>query len=406
MAQPPPAATAADTVLPDAPGSGQSPDPPPPLANAPQQLVAGLLGKADIRINGDRPWDMQLHDPAALERALAEGNLGLGEAYMAGAWDCNQLDGFFDRLLRAHLEREVAPARIAWHALQVRMFNRQNRTRAWQVGKTHYDLGNRFYEAMLDPLMVYSCGYWRDADTLAQAQVAKLDLICRKLGLKPGMRVLDIGCGWGSFMGYAAEHYGAHCIGVTVSKEQARYSQQRYTGLPLEFLLQDYRELDQDALGGPVDRIVSVGMFEHVGHKNHREYMEVAERCLADDGLFLLHTIGKNQRDSVPDRWIDKHIFPNGETPSIGQVGDAIDGLFVAEDLHNFGADYDPTLMAWHANFEAAWPQFSDELGETFRRKWRYYLLSCAGAFRARELQLWQWVLSKNGVTGGYQRPG
>ncbi|MGY0557452.1 MULTISPECIES: cyclopropane fatty acyl phospholipid synthase [unclassified Lysobacter] len=404
MTQPTPATAARDT--PEAQTPHPAPDPSPPLANAPQQLVAGLLGKADIRINGDRPWDMQLHDPAALERALAEGNLGLGEAYMAGAWDCEQLDGFFDRLLRAHLEREVAPARIAWHALQVRMFNRQNRTRAWQVGKTHYDLGNRFYEAMLDPLMVYSCGYWRDADTLAQAQVAKLDLICRKLDLKPGMRVLDIGCGWGSFMGYAAEHYGVHCIGVTVSKEQARYSQQRYAGLPLEFVLQDYRELDQDTLGGPVDRIVSVGMFEHVGHKNHREYMEVAERCLADDGLFLLHTIGKNQRDAVPDRWIDKHIFPNGETPSTGQIGDAIDGLFVAEDVHNFGAYYDPTLMAWHANFEAAWPQFADELGETFRRKWRYYLLSCAGAFRARELQLWQWVLSKNGVAGGYQRPG
>jgi cyclopropane-fatty-acyl-phospholipid synthase len=258
---------------------------------------------------------------------------------------------------------------------------------------------------MLDPLMAYSCAYWRNAGTLAAAQVAKLELICRKLGLQPGMRVLDIGCGWGSFMGYAAEHHGVQCIGVTVSKEQARYAQERYAGLPLEFRLQDYRELDEHTLGGRVDRIVSVGMFEHVGHKNHRQYMEVAERCLGDDGLFLLHTIGKNERDSTPDRWIDKHIFPNGETPSIGQIGDAIDGLFIAEDVHNFGADYDRTLMAWHANFEAAWPRFAHELGETFHRKWRYYLLSCAGAFRARELQLWQWVLSRNGVSGGYRRP-
>ncbi|MGH8084894.1 MAG: cyclopropane fatty acyl phospholipid synthase [Lysobacter sp.] len=374
------------------------------LDTAPQQLVAGLLGRADIRINGDRPWDMQLHDPAALERALAEGNLGLGEAYMAGAWDCDQLDGFFDHLLRAHLDREVQPARLAWHALQVRVFNRQSRTRAWQVGKAHYDLGNDFYAAMLDPRLAYSCGYWRDASSLAEAQEAKLDLICRKLGLQPGMRVLDIGCGWGSLMGYAAEHYGVQCIGVTVSKEQAAWARERYTGLPLEFRLQDYRELDAPSLGGPVDRLVSVGMFEHVGRKNHRAYMEVAARCLRDDGLFLLHTIGKNRRDSVPDRWIDKHIFPNGDLPSVGQVGDAIDGLFVAEDLHNFGADYDHTLMAWHANFEAAWSRFADELDETFHRKWRYYLLSCAGAFRARELQLWQWVLSKDGVRGGYCR--
>ena len=385
-----------------APAVAGVPSPPaaaPRLETAPQQLVAGLLGRADIRINGDRPWDMQLHDPAALERALAEGNLGLGEAYMAGAWDCDQLDGFFDHLLRAHLDREVQPARLAWHALQVRMFNRQSRTRARQVGKAHYDLGNDFYEAMLDPRLAYSCGYWRDADTLAAAQEAKLDLICRKLGLQPGMRVLDIGCGWGSLMGFAAEHYGVQCVGVTVSKEQAAWARERYAGLPLEFRLQDYRELDET-----FDAIVSVGMFEHVGRKNHRAYMEVAARCLRDDGLFLLHTIGKNRRDSVPDRWIDKHIFPNGDLPSVGQVGDAIDGLFVAEDLHNFGADYDHTLMAWHANFEAAWPRFADALGETFHRKWRYYLLSCAGAFRARELQLWQWVLSKGGVRGGYRR--
>ena len=370
------------------------------LDSAPQQLVAGMLGRADIRIDGDRPWDMRLHDPGALERALAEGNLGLGEAYMAGAWDCERLDAFFDHLLRAHIDREVQPARLAWHALQVRLFNRQNRTRAWQVGRAHYDLGNDFYEAMLDPLMAYSCGYWRDADTLAAAQEAKLELICRKLRLQPGMRVLDIGCGWGSFMGYAARHHGVEGVGVTVSREQAEWARERYAGLPLTFRLEDYRELDDR-----FDAIVSVGMFEHVGRKNHRQYMEVAARCLADDGLFLLHTIGKNRRDAVPDRWIDKHIFPNGETPSIGQIGDAIDGVFVCEDLHNFGADYDRTLMTWHDNFEAAWPRFAERLGETFRRKWRYYLLSCAGAFRARELQLWQWVLSKDGVRGGYHRP-
>ena len=382
------------------------------LDTAPRQWVAGLLGRADIRIVADdagddaRPWDMRLHDPAALDRALAEGNLGLGEAYMAGAWDCDRLDVFFEHLLRAHLDREVQPAQLAWHALQVKLFNRQNRRRAWQVGKAHYDLGNDFYAAMLDPRMAYSCGYWQGgARDLAQAQEAKLDLVCRKLGLQPGMRLLDIGCGWGSLMGYAAENYGVHCIGVTVSKEQAAFAQQRYAGLPLEFRLQDYRELDADMLGGPVDRIASIGMFEHVGRRNHRVFMEVARRCLADDGLVLLHTIGKNRRKSVPDRWIDRHIFPNGDLPSIGQVGDALDGLFVCEDLHNFGADYDPTLMAWHANFEAAWPRFAEALGETFRRKWRYYLLSCAGAFRARELQLWQWLLSKDGVPGGWSRP-
>ena len=253
---------------------------------------------------------------------------------------------------------------------------------------------------MLDPRMTYTCGYWKDADNLADAQEAKLELICRKLQLMPGMRVLDIGCGWGSFMGYAAEHYGVSCVGVTISKEQAEWAQKRYAGLPLEFRLQDYRETNER-----FDRIVSIGMFEHVGRKNHRTYTEVAHRCLEDGGLFLLHTIGKNVRDTVPDPWIDKYIFPNGDLPSIGQIADAVDGLFVVEDLHNFGADYDRTLMAWHENFSSAWPNFSKNLGERFRRMWNYYLLSCAGAFRARDIQLWQWVLSKEGVSGRYDRP-
>ncbi|MBW8822948.1 MAG: cyclopropane fatty acyl phospholipid synthase [Xanthomonadales bacterium] len=390
----------ADARPPDAPVGA------PLLDTAPRRWVTELLGRAGIRINGDDPWDIRLHDPVALDRAAAEGNLGFGEAYMAGQWDCAALDMLFERVLRAHLDRDIHPARLAWHSLQARLTNRQSRRRAWQVGKAHYDLGNAFYAAMLDPRMAYSCGWWQDgAHDLAQAQEAKLELVCRKLGLQPGMRVLDIGCGWGSFMGYATERHCVHCIGVTVSREQAAYAQERYAGLPLEFRLQDYRDLDAAALGGPVDRIVSIGMFEHVGHRNHRAYMEVAHRCLRDDGLFLLHTIGKNLRDLMVDPWIDKYIFPNGDLPALGQIGDALDGLFVCEDLHNFGADYDPTLMAWHANFESAWPRFADALGETFRRRWRYYLLSCAGAFRARELQLWQWLLSKDGIPGGWRRP-
>jgi cyclopropane-fatty-acyl-phospholipid synthase len=214
------------------------------------------------------------------------------------------------------------------------------------------------------------------------------------------MRLLDIGCGWGSLMGYAAERYGVECVGITVSREQTAWAKARYAGLPLEFRLQDYRSVNER-----FDRIASVGMFEHVGHKNHRTYMEVARRCLADDGLFLLHTIGKNERHTVTDPWIDKHIFPNGDLPAIGQIADAAEGLFVVEDLHNFGADYDTTLMAWHANFETAWPRFRDRLGDRFQRMWRYYLLSCAGAFRARDMQLWQWVFSPEGVGGGYRRP-
>ncbi|WP_084596193.1 cyclopropane fatty acyl phospholipid synthase [Pseudomonas massiliensis] len=368
-------------------------------ASSSLRFAQQLLARAGIGMHGVQPWDMTIKDASVPQRALAEGNLGLGEAYMDGSWDAERLDEFFARLLRAGVADMVNPAALMFHAVKAKLLNLQNRERAWQVGEQHYDLGNDFYESMLDARMTYTCGYWKDASNLEQAQEAKLELICRKLRLQPGQRVLDIGCGWGSFMSYAAQHYGVECVGVTISREQCDWAKARYPDLPLEFRLQDYRDVDEQ-----FDHIVSVGMFEHVGRKNHRGYMETAHRCLKDDGLFVLHTIGKNHRNSTTDRWIDKYIFPNGDLPSIGQIGDAIDGLFVAEDLHNFGADYDKTLMAWCANFEAAWPKFAERMGERFFRMWRYYLLSCAGAFRARDIQLWQWVLSKHGVLGGYER--
>jgi cyclopropane-fatty-acyl-phospholipid synthase len=360
-----------------------------------------LLARADVRIGGTRPWDIQLKDRLVPQHVLARGSLGLGEAYVDGRWECDHLDQFFSRIMRARLENEVRPGTLILHALRARLTNRQSARRAWQVGERHYDIGNDFYAGMLDRRMTYTCAFWANgAQTLDSAQEDKLDLICRKLQLRPGMRLLDIGCGWGSLMGFAAEYYGVTCVGVTISREQVQWATQRYRGLPLEFRLQDYRTLDER-----FDRIASVGMFEHVGMKNYRTYMEVAHRCLSDDGLFLLHTIGKNRRQAAPDPWIDRYIFPNGELPSLDQIGEAADSLFITEDLHNFGADYDRTLMAWHQNFEAAWPRFETRLGARFYRMWRYYLLSCAGLFRAREAQLWQWVFSKHGVPGGYQRP-
>lgn len=363
------------------------------------EQLAQLLAAADVRLDGGRPWDIQLLAPGVPERVLAQGNLGLGEAYMDGWWACDALDELFDHLLRANLGERVQPLVIAWHALRARWSNLQTERRAWFVGQRHYDLGNHFYAAMLDRRMAYTCAFWQGAQTLDEAQEHKLDLVCRKLGLQPGMRVLDIGCGWGSFMRFAAERYGVDCVGVTISTEQAALGRELCAGLPVAFRLADYRSLDER-----FDRVVSLGMFEHVGRKNHIGYMQVAQRCLKDDGLFLLHTIGRNEHGHGTDPWIDRYIFPNGELPTIADIGRACERRFVVEDVHNFGADYDRTLMAWHANFEAAWPRFEATLGERFRRMWRYYLLSCAGAFRARDIQVWQWVLSKPGRAGVYPR--
>ncbi|MCG8463679.1 MAG: cyclopropane fatty acyl phospholipid synthase [Xanthomonadales bacterium] len=367
-----------------------------------RQALVALLKPAGISINGPQPWDIQLNDPQALSRIVREGSLGLGESYMEGQWSCERLDILFERALRAGLDHRLQ--RLGWQQwLLQTLANPQSILRSRQVGLAHYDLGNRFFASMLDSRMTYTCGYWLRARNLEEAQLAKLDLICRKLGLQPGMRLLDIGCGWGSLMRYAAERYGVECVGLTISKEQAEYGSQLMGDLPVRFEFADYREY-QPSRAQSFDRIASVGMFEHVGHKNYEAYFNTVSRCLKPDGLCLLHTIGKNRPAAGTDPWINRYIFPNGEIPALSQIMPAIDGRFVVEDLHNFGCDYDHTLMAWHENFEQHWPQLKSRYDERFYRMWRYYLLSCAGAFRARSLQLWQLVLSPHGVEQGYRR--
>lgn len=379
----------------DIPASEPAHKKPDPLST----WAVDFLKHADIAVNGERPWDMRVHNDAVFKRVVREGSLGLGEAYMDGWWDCEALDQFFTRVLESHLETHFEWNRhVLLHAVLGKVVNMQSRKRAYQVGEHHYDIGNDLYEQMLDPTMMYSCGYWKHASTLTEAQQHKLDLICRKLHLKPGQTLLDIGCGWGGLAAFAARNYGVHVTGVTISKEQAALATQRCQSLPVEIRLADYRTLT-----GSFDRIVSVGMFEHVGPKNYRTYMKVAERCLKDDGLFLLHTIGTTYPWGVPDPWINKYIFPNGVLPATSHIARAYEGLFVMEDWHNFGADYDKTLMAWHENFVRAWPSLRETYGDRFYRMWTYYLLSCAGYFRSRRGELWQIVLSKYGVKGGYE---
>jgi cyclopropane-fatty-acyl-phospholipid synthase len=361
-------------------------------------LVKDILALADIKINGDNPWDIHVNNEKFFKRALTEGELGIGESYMDGWWDCKSIDQMIFRILRSHLDQKVKKklSLLIPVALAV-LFNRQSKSRAFEVGEKHYDIGNDLFQNMLDKRMNYSCAYWKNASTLDEAQENKLDLICRKIELKPGMRVLDIGCGWGAFGKFAAEKYGAEVVGLTVSKNQVELGKKLCNGLPVEFRLQDYRDLNEK-----FDRIVSVGMIEHVGYKNYRTYFKVANRCLKDDGLFLLHTIGEIKSAVANDPWTEKYIFPNSMLPSIKQLGEAIEGLFVMEDLHNFGAYYDKTLMAWKENFENNWDKIKVNYDERFYKMWRYFLLSSAGAFRARKNQLWQIVLSKDGIVGGY----
>lgn len=363
-----------------------------------RSFVKNILALADVRVDGGRPWDITVKNDRFYKRVIQGGSLSLGESYMDGWWDSPALDQFFEKILSADLDRKIAKNfNFLLHLFIVKTFNLQTRSRAFEIGKRHYDLGNDLYKAMLDKRMIYTCGYWKDAKNLDEAQEHKLDLVCRKLGLKTGDRILDIGCGWGGFAKFAAEKYGVSVVGITVSKEQLNLGKEICRGLPIELRLQDYRGLNEK-----FDHIVSLGMFEHVGKKNYRTYMQIVDRCLKDDGLFLLHTIGSNLRSNSPDPWIAKYIFPNSIIPTSLNVAQAASDIFVIEDWHNFGSDYDKTLMSWHKNFETHWTGLRNLYDERFRRMWNYFLLCCAGSFRARKSQLWQIVLSKNGVRGGY----
>ncbi|HUX13865.1 MAG TPA: cyclopropane fatty acyl phospholipid synthase [Spirochaetia bacterium] len=355
-----------------------------------EKAIRELLSTVDIRVGDNRAWEIQVTDPRFFERVLAEGSLGIGEAFMDGWWDCASIDEMISRVLAGDLRTRVRRSvRVLLLAARARLTNRQKIARAFNIGTRHYDLGNELYAATLDRGLNYSCGYWKQASTLDAAQEAKLDLVCRKIGLEPGMRVLDIGCGWGGFAAHAAEKYGAEVVGVTVSQEQAEFARNRCAKLPVEVRMQDYRSVDER-----FDRIVSIGMVEHVGYRNYRTFMETASRCLAADGLFLLHTIGSNVSVHSTDPWLDRYIFPDGMLPSVRQLAAASEGLFRIEDLHNFGPDYDRTLMAWAENFTRNWDSLKRRYDDRFYRMWTYYLLSSAGSFRSHENQLWQIVYS------------
>ncbi|MDB5030778.1 cyclopropane fatty acyl phospholipid synthase [Mucilaginibacter sp.] len=366
---------------------------------SPKQIIEHLFNVAGIKINGNDPWDIRVNNEKIYDRILNKNSLGMGEGYMEGWWDCDDLDGLFFRILVNQMDGRI-PIDLGTilTVLKARLFNQQTKEKAKEVAYKHYDIGNDLYKKMLDKRMIYSCGYWENAQTLDEAQEAKLDLICRKLKLESGMRLLDVGCGWGGLAKYAAEKYGVSVVGVTLSEPQATIAREINKGLPVDIRVQDYRDLNEQ-----FDRIVSVGMFEHVGYKNYSAYMEKISASLTTDGIFLLHTIGGNTTETSTDPWINKYIFPNGMRPSAKQIATAIEPVFVLEDWHNFGLYYDRTLVEWLKNFEQSWPAISKDYNETFHRMWRYYLTVSAVSFRVRKNQLWQIVLTKQSSLKGYQ---
>jgi len=352
-----------------------------------------FLESIDVEINGNRPWDLTVHNPDLFKSILFNGSLGFGESYMKGWFDCERLDLFFEKVLKQGVSTEIQSIPLFLGRVKSKFRNLQSISRAFQVAEQHYDIGNDLFSLMLDKTMMYTCGYWtKDVNILEESQLAKLDLVAKKLDLKPGMKVLDIGCGWGGAAKHFANNYGVNVVGITVSKEQIAYAKENSGNMDVDFRLMDYRDLNET-----FDAIYSIGMFEAVGYKNYREFFEIVRGCLKDDGAFLLHTIGGNESTTTTDPWVEKYIFPNGMMPSAEQITKASEGIFIFDDWHNIGPHYDKTLMCWYENFVNNYEKLKTKYDNEFYRMWTFWLLSSAANFRSRTLQLWQVLFSLEG---------
>ena len=370
-----------------------------------QRLIQDILDTAGIELNGRNPWDIQVHDKRFYSRLLKNPSLSAGESYMDGWWDCDRLDELFCRIMIAQSQIKFRDWHFLFRNLKNYIFNLQTIKHSREVAKTHYDLDNQLYIRMLGASMAYTCAYWKDASCLDQAQNNKYDLVCHKLSIKPGDNILELGCGWGGFAKFAATKYACTITSVNISEQQVMFARELCAGLPITVHQADYRDMTlYNSRNIQFDKVVSIGMCEHIGSKNYAGFMRIAHEQLKNNGLFLLHTIGNNKTYGSLDPWINKYIFPNGAIPSIKQLGGSMENYFVMEDWHNFGKDYDKTLMAWYENFNTNWPELSARYDQRFYRMWVYYLLSCAGTFRARDLQLWQIVLSKGRGQESYLR--
>ncbi|KUO56386.1 MAG: hypothetical protein APF80_13630 [Alphaproteobacteria bacterium BRH_c36] len=371
--------------------------------------IRGLCAKADVGIDGGRSWDIRVRDQRFYDCVIADGSLGLGEAYMRGYWEANDLFGCISHILSC--DQLCAHKNYGWRTslafLKARLLNVQSISQTRSLADVHYNLNTELFEHMLGPSMAYSCAYWLNAATLDDAQIAKFDLICRKLHLKEGERLLDIGCGWGGFAHYAAENYGVEVVGITVADEQAAYARELCTGLPVEIFCGDYREFPTAEIC--FDKAASIGMIEHVGTRNYRTLFSTVESALRPRGLFLLHSITSPVSSEVGEPWLTTYIFPGGVLPSMRQLSESAERLFVLQDMQNIGPHYTPTLRAWLDNFEAWWETASPyakpsiwNSQEAFYRMWRYYLSSCAAEFHVGGSQVAQLVYSKGHLPGCY----
>ena len=371
-----------------------------------KQWVNRKLRSAGLTINNDQAdpqYNLSVFDEKFYTYTALKGSLGFGESYADGKWDCTNLDKVIFQILQHRIDTNGL-AHIGL-VLRSAACNMQNKIRAMRVARQHYNVDTDVFDWMLDPYLQYTCGYWAEAESLNEAQTAKMDLVIKKLGLSAGDSVLDIGCGWGGFAKYAAETHGIKMFGLSISSKQLEYAKKLCAGLDCTFKFGDYRHLPE-IYPQTFDAITIIGVTEHIGYKNYKGLYKVMRDRLKPGGLVLQHTITHMKSCQYTDPFVERYIFPGGMVPSVEQLSTAMKSFFVLEDLHNFSADYDKTLCAWHENFKQARENIEQagHLGKRFYRIWEYYLLSCAAMFRARQAQLMQLVLSPDGVAGGYRR--
>ena len=362
-----------------------------------KDVASKILAAAGIPLDSSEPWSIQVHHEKLWDRVISQQGLGFAESYMDGWWDCAAIDVMLTKLLVIDVLGLLKPSPyLAFHLARSNLRNNQTKKRAAENAKHHYNIGNELFSRMLDDEMVYSCAYWAKADSLGAAQEDKFDLICRKLELKPGMRLLDIGSGWGGFLRYAVRNYGVRATGISPADNQINFAKEKSVGLGIDFIQQDYRDLT-----GQFDRIVSIGMMEHVGPKNYSAFFSKCDELLTKDGRMLHHTITSNVSKQATDPFFERYIFPGGVLPSLAQIASTVEGLFVIEDVHNFGPDYDRTLLEWHTNISAKWQEIP-QYDLRFQRMWNYYLLASAAGFRSGDLQLIQCVFQRVGERPTY----
>jgi len=351
-----------------------------------------------------------IHDERFFWRALTGADVGIGESFMDGDWTSPDLVALV-RLVTRNLRRVDESNRffsaLRSLALRIRHKLRSNSLRGSRDNiQAHYDVGNNFYRLFLDEEMLYSSAYFRfPADTLEDAQRNKMELICRKLQIEPGDRVLEIGSGWGAFAIHAARLHGAHVTGVTISPAQYEFAKQRLaetnvTPGSVRFLLQDYRHLQ-----GQFDKIVSVEMFEAVGLKRYDEFFGACDRLLAPDGSLLMQTITMPEQELRAYRrrvdWIQTYIFPGSELAFLGEIQKSVARVaqLSLTHLESFGFHYAKTLELWRERFFQKLSTVQ-ELGfpESFQRMWEFYLSWCEGAFRERYINVVHLLMTKNGA--------